>query len=67
MPQIVADPLCRPVTTCFRLFSGPGIQQFNYLVLILPCLARALRQEKLRQPRAATACGGASLMPCRMG
>jgi hypothetical protein len=47
MPQIVADPLCRPVTTCF-----PGLESknFNYLVLILSCLARALRREKLRQP-----------------
>jgi hypothetical protein len=31
MPQIVADPLCRPVTTCFRLFPGPGIQEFQLL------------------------------------
>jgi hypothetical protein len=46
-PQIVADPLCHPVTTCI-----PGVEStnFNYLVLILCCLARALRQEKLRQP-----------------
>jgi hypothetical protein len=27
MPQIVADPLWRPVTACFRLFLGPGIQK----------------------------------------
>jgi hypothetical protein len=47
MPQIAADPRCCPVTTCF---PDQEFKDFNYLVLILSCLARALRQEKLRQP-----------------
>jgi hypothetical protein len=47
MPQIAADPRCCPVTTCF---PDQEFKDFNYLVLILSCLARALPQEKLRQP-----------------
>ena len=37
MPQIVADPLRRPVTACFPDLES---KNFNYLVLILSCLAR---------------------------
>jgi hypothetical protein len=54
MPQIVADPLWRPVTACFRLFLGPGIQKSQLFDLdpFLPRarVARAALQEKLRQP-----------------
>jgi hypothetical protein len=62
MPQTVADPLCRPVTTCF-----PDLEpkNFNYLVLILSCLARALRQEKLRQTGAHGASGSSSTTKAR--
>jgi hypothetical protein len=51
MPRIVADPLCRPVSTCF---PDQESNNFNYLVLILILprarRVRARRQEDLRQP-----------------
>jgi hypothetical protein len=31
MPQIAADPPSPPVIACYRLFSKPGIQEFQRL------------------------------------
>jgi hypothetical protein len=60
MPQIVADPLCRPVSTCFPDLES---NNFNYLVLILSCFARGRAGASSREApatRAATAGGDGS-------
>ena len=47
MPQIAADP---PWRSCYRLFSGSGIQEFQRLGPDLLLLrTRALRQRSFRQ------------------
>jgi hypothetical protein len=65
MPQIAADSRCCPVTTCSTCFPGLESKNFNYLILILPCLARALRQEKLRQTGAYGASDASSTITAR--
>ena len=42
MPEIVAEPSS---LSCWHLFLTPGISNFNNLVLILFCLARATRAD----------------------
>ena len=43
MPEVVSDPL---LPSCYHLhlFSGPGIQEYQQLVLILCRLVRATRE-----------------------